>query len=694
MEDTTRGRCVLTGLGRVRMKAAQLVLLLGAGLGGGVAQPIERPRAYCLNEVDGVCIRGDEYAVERIMPARGYKGQSGQLVAVLGQRFPPPDTNPITCQFDGSAATPARFVSETELQCDVPSQSATGVVSLTLLLDGAAFTDASMFYTFVDAEDDGLVFQGTTLLELVQYVSYGTSTLWFVLTATCCGGYWYRRKKAAANAYRDRRASIGEGTKDSLHAGLLADGKKQQYEEGSEAPNLPMIGSGSVNSEQSTCQKPKCCLCLSVASATLALSSLGTVIFIAYASRDIDLSGGNPEFNTLAVDVSDPSSLELTWQFHTEDPPETLAYEVALQDLTPPARRLRRQMSEVDTLLSPSSVAAAATRGWQIVYFGNDDRFAFADLQASSEYAFRLRFHTNNIPLTWSTASVFETAAATVPATPSVSVITATSANSLTIGWETPLANGAAVSNYEVRVEPGDRTETTAGERVLVFDGLNVSTPYTFEVRAQNSQGWSAWGASVTGTTDATETPTAPAAPEEVALVTATPNTLLVDVGEIEPNSGGAAALAVLLEIDKPEDDEAWIPISAGLAPQTREITGLTASTQYLFRSAVVSSAGPSVYSATVTIQTADASPPLAPPGFTQTTLWSDRADLRWAAAPDGGSPITVYEVSVTNGTAGVDPPLWAENVTAQQLTARALGLSLGGVYEARVRGYNQAVSD
>ena len=76
-----------------------------------------------------------------------------------------------------------------------------------------------------------------------------------------------------------------------------------------------------------------------------------------------------------------------------------------------------------------------------------------------------------------------------------------------------------------------------------------------------------------------------------------------------------------------------------------------------------------------------------------QTTLWADRADLRWEAAPDGGSPIIVYEVSLTNGTAGVDPPLWVGNVTAEELTARAEGLSLGGVYEGRVRGYNSAVS-
>ena len=662
-------------------------VLMLAAMVAAVGGQIQRPCAYCLNAVDGTCIRGDEYQVARLMPARGYKGQSGQFVAVLGQRFPPPDTHPISCQFGGSAPTPARFVSATELQCALPTKSATGAVPLTLTLNGQGFTSSSMFFTFVDAEQDGLVFAGMTLLELVMYISYGTTTMWFVTTATCFVGYWYRRRKtAAANPFR-------QSVDDSLHAGLLAGGGKERHDS-SEAPN-PSKG-GSLNSEQTTCQKPRCCLCLAAVSATLALSSLGTAIFIAYANQDIDLSGGNPDFNTMAVDVSDPSALDVTWQYHTENPPETLEFEVALQDLTPAAgRRLRRQMSEVDTLHSPASVAAAVgARGWQIVYFGTDSSFTFADLQASSEYAFRLRFHTNNIPLMWSTAAVFQTAPPAVPATPSVSAITATSADSLTITWEAPLANGAAVSGYQVRVDQGARIKTTAGARVLEFDALNRSTTYTLEVRAQNSQGWSEWGASVAGTTNAADTPTAPAAPAQVTLVTATPNRLSVDVGVIAPDSGGAAALAVLLEIDYPDDDESWLPISAGLAPQIREIIGLTASTQYAFRSAVVSSAGRSSYSATAIVETAAASPPLAPPGLTQTTLWADRADLRWQAASDGGSPVTAYEVSLTNGTAGVDPPMWMENVTAQQLTARALGLSLDGVYEARVRGYNLAVSD
>ena len=116
---------------------AVLLTLAGAQL--------ERPRAYCLDLVADICIRGDEYDVTRIMPARGYSSQAGQSVAVIGVRFPPPDTHPISCQFGTAGAQPARYVSVTEIQCPVPTQNTPGSVQLTLLLDGEPFAGATLF---------------------------------------------------------------------------------------------------------------------------------------------------------------------------------------------------------------------------------------------------------------------------------------------------------------------------------------------------------------------------------------------------------------------------------------------------------------------------------------------------------------------------------------------------------------------
>ena len=57
------------------------------------------------------------------------------------------------------------------------------------------------------------------------------------------------------------------------------------------------------------------------------------VIFMIYIGDNTDLSGGNPDFDTLAVDTAGSDALAITWEFHTEEPPDTLAYEIALQEV-------------------------------------------------------------------------------------------------------------------------------------------------------------------------------------------------------------------------------------------------------------------------------------------------------------------------------------------------------------------------
>ena len=67
----------------------------------------------------------------------------------------------------------------------------------------------------------------------------------------------------------------------------------------------------------------------------------------------------------------------------------------------------------------------------------------------------------------------------------------------------------------------------------------------------------------------------------------------------------------------------------------------------------MVNSAGVSAFSPTALLTTDDASPPGAPTALVQTTLWANRADLRWEAPPDGGAVIALYELEVYNGTIG-----------------------------------------
>eukprot|EP01045_Picozoa_sp_COSAG04_P014330 COSAG04_NODE_1068_length_8484_cov_4.196064_1_plen_585_part_00 len=395
------------------------------------------------------------------------------------------------------------------------------------------------------------------------------------------------------------------------------------------------------------------------------------VLFIVYLADDTDLSGGNPEFNTLAVETQASTAMAVSWEYHTDEPPETLAFEVALQQVG-----RRRRLSDV-----------SAAGSWAVVYYGTGTSFSFADLAPATDYAFRLRFYANAIPTLWSTAAVFTTAPVAIPDTPAAGTVTETSGTSLTISWEAPLANGAPITAYQVRNEEG--IELTVGaERTAVFEGLATGTTYALEVRAMNAQGWSGWGEPVSGTTDESETPAVPDAPATATRADGGPNELLVDVGTIDPSAGGAQALALVLEIDYPEDDESWVTLSAALAPQTRLVTGLTAGTEYAFRSAVVNSAGVSAFSPTALLTTDDASPPGAPTALVQTTLWANRADLRWEAPPDGGAVIALYELEVYNGTIGEVPPMFQMDIT-EGLTAEITGLSMSGVYNTRLRAVN-----
>jgi hypothetical protein len=73
-------------------------------------------------------------------PFYRYAAQAGQAAAIVGERFPPGDLFPISCQFEGpSGVLPAQavaFVSSTRLQCPVPLVAEEGIYSITLLLVG------------------------------------------------------------------------------------------------------------------------------------------------------------------------------------------------------------------------------------------------------------------------------------------------------------------------------------------------------------------------------------------------------------------------------------------------------------------------------------------------------------------------------------------------------------------------------
>jgi hypothetical protein len=433
-----------------------------------------------------------------------------------------------------------------------------------------------------------------------------------------------------------------------------------------------------------------------------AVSALTIVLVMIYALDMTDLSGGNPDFNTLSKDeaASTPTSFTIAWDFHMPQLPETLQYEVAIATVGGASRRRRRMQGSGQ---------------WTPVYFGPDTSFQFNDLQPRTQYAFRLRFYENSIPGLWSTAEVFETTAPTVPQQPTGVVLAETSDTSVTLAWGAVTDNGSPVSNYELDCEvegtpptpcpgsaqPAPRNPSTGRvDRRQEFAGLAAGTGYQLCVRALNSEGSSVCSDWVLATTNDGPDTTVPAAPAQLTEVSKTPNSITVDVGVPETSDGGAEILALLCAIQDPDPPNELRVLSAGLPPgttQERIIADLSPDTPYTFQTALANSAGISEYSDPVTITTDPATPPDVPGAFIQTELWNTFAKLRWEQPADGGEPITSYELEVTGitnssipvRTLTVAPPAGSPDGTPPPEMYMVEGLVFSHEYGLRVRAVN-----
>jgi hypothetical protein len=62
----------------------------------------------------------------------------------------------------------------------------------------------------------------------------------------------------------------------------------------------------------------------------------------------------------------------------------------------------------------------------------------------------------------------------------------------VTVTWEAPVANGAPITDYQVRVSDGTTHDCGAVTECQV-GGLTMGDQYSFQVRAQNVAGWSGW---------------------------------------------------------------------------------------------------------------------------------------------------------------------------------------------------------
>ena len=162
-------------------------------------------------------------------------------------------------------------------------------------------------------------------------------------------------------------------------------------------------------------------------------------------------------------------------------------------------------------------------------------------------------------------------APATEPAAPAAPALTPGNGQ-LRVAWAAPAANGAAISDYDVRYKlSGDSGWTdhphSGVGRSAVIAGLINGQAYDVQVLAKNSVGSSGWSPSATGT-PAPEAPAAPAAPR----LTTAPGQLAVSWAT--PANNGAAITDYDVRYKLSGDDD-WTDHPHSGAGRSKTIAGL-----------------------------------------------------------------------------------------------------------------------
>ena len=262
----------------------------------------------------------------------------------------------------------------------------------------------------------------------------------------------------------------------------------------------------------------------------------------------------------------------------------------------------------------------------------------------------------------------------TVPDAPTG--VTAASGNAqATVSWAAPASNGgSAITSYTVTALGGSGGTCTTSGTSCAVTGLTNGTAYTFTVKATNAA-----GDSVASAPSASVTPfTVPDAPTGV---TATAANGQATVSWTAPaNTGGSTITGYTVTAIGGSGGTC-----AAVAPATScVVSSLTNGTAYTFTVKATNAAGDSVASApsaSVTPMTV----PDAPTGVSATAA-NGQATVSWTApANTGGSPLTGYTVTASNGaTCTATPPTTNCVVT---------GLTNGTAYTFTVVATNTAGS-
>ena len=201
--------------------------------------------------------------------------------------------------------------------------------------------------------------------------------------------------------------------------------------------------------------------------------------------------------------------------------------------------------------------------------------------------------------------------------------------------WSAPDANGDPITDYDIQYSANSgSTWTTFVDGVsaatsATVTGLTNGTSYLFRLRVKNAQGASAYSSASSGYAPAS-LPSAPTAPTGIASGTS------VYLTWSAPANNGAAISDYLVQYSS-NNGSTWTTFADGVSATTgATVTGLSAGSGYVFRTAAVNGVGSSAYSP-ISLSTSLGTPP-NPPTDLAGTASGGQVALTWIApAPSFG---------------------------------------------------------
>ena len=273
------------------------------------------------------------------------------------------------------------------------------------------------------------------------------------------------------------------------------------------------------------------------------------------------------------------------------------------------------------------------------------------------------------------------TPAAQAPSKPVVPTLAVGNAQ-LTVSWVAPAANGASISDYDVRYRAGNSGSWTDANyngtgTSTTISSLANGTGYQVQVRARNSVGWGGWSDS------ASATPAAPATvPAKPTGFTATPGDGQVALAWTNPNDASIALWQVRRKTTGGYGSWTTIPSSSSTTI-SHTVTGLTNGTAYTFqvRARNLTGNGPPSNGASATPAAVPSKPGLP-------TLTVGNAPVSWVAPAANGASISDYDVRYRAGNSGPWTE-WNDTDTGTTIGATITGLTNGQSYQVQVRATN-----